>query len=148
MPTDPPKPVTPGVRIEETLSQPPAIPLKPGPPLPPGPIDRTRAYIARLEQSIQQGLQWVVFEPNGPALWARVRDTISNFLFNEWRSGSLLGTKPEEAYFVTCDRSTMTQNDLDNGRLICLVGVAPNMPAEFITFRITQQTADAKPPNP
>ena len=54
------------------------------------------------------------------------------------------GTKPVEAYFVRCDRTTMTQNDLDNGRLVCLVGVAPLRPAEFVIFRIGQQTADSQ----
>jgi len=57
--------------------------------------------------------------------------------------GALLGTKTEEAYFVRCDRSTMTQNDLDNGRLVCLIGVAVIKPAEFVIFRIGQKTADA-----
>ena len=59
---------------------------------------------------------WAVFEPNGDALWANVRRTIEDFLLNEWQSGALLGEKPEKAFFVRCDRSTMTQNDLDNGR--------------------------------
>ena len=149
MPNDPPKPRTPGVPVQETLSSPPAIlPSKPRPPIPPGPIDRTHAYIVHLEQSIEQGLQWTVFEPNGEKLWANVRNTISNFLTNEWRSGALQGTKPEQAFFVKCDRTTMTQNDLDNGRLVCLVGVAPVKPAEFVIIRIGQWTADHKPPNP
>ena len=60
------------------------------------------------------------------------------------QNGTLLGEKPEKAYFVKCDRSTMSQNDLDNGRLICLVGVAPLKPAEFVIFRIGQWTADRK----
>ena len=89
-------------------------------------------------------MQWAVFEPNGEALWANIRGTVSDFLFNEWRSGALLGTRPEEAFFVRCDRSTMTQNDLDNGRLICLIGVAAIKPAEFVIFRIGQKTADAR----
>jgi phage tail sheath protein FI len=55
----------------------------------------------------------------------------------------LLGAKPEDAFFVRCDRTTMTQNDLDNGRLICLVGISPVKPAEFVIFRIGQWTADA-----
>ena len=67
-----------------------------------------------------------------------------DFLYAEWKSGALLGTKPEEAYFVRCDRSTMTQNDLDNGRLVCQIGVAVVKPAEFVIFRIGQKTADAK----
>jgi len=83
-----------------------------------------------------------VFEPNGEALWANVRQTISAFLFNEWRNGALMGTKPDEAFFVKCDRSTMTQSDIDNGRLIILIGIAPLRPAEFVIFRIQQWTAD------
>jgi phage tail sheath protein FI len=103
-----------------------------------------RRYFAYLERSIDKGTQWAVFEPNGEALWANVRRTIEDFLLNEWQSGALLGDKPEKAYFVKCDRSTMTQNDLDNGRLICLIGVAPLRPAEFVIFRIGQWTADRK----
>ena len=68
----------------------------------------------------------------------------ADFLYNEWRNGALLGATPEEAFFVRCDRSTMTQNDLDNGRLICLIGVAIIKPAEFVIFRIGQKTADAR----
>ena len=103
-----------------------------------------RRYFAYLERSIDRGTQWAVFEPNGEALWANVRRTIEDFLLNEWMSGALLGDKPEKAYFVRCDRSTMTQNDLDNGRLICLIGIAPLRPAEFVIFRIGQWTADRK----
>jgi hypothetical protein len=103
-----------------------------------------RRYFAYLERSIDKGTQWAVFEPNGEQLWANVRRTIEDFLLNEWQSGALLGEKPEKAYFVKCDRSTMSQNDLDNGRLICLIGVAPLKPAEFVIFRIGQWTADRK----
>lgn len=103
-----------------------------------------RRYFAYLERSIDKGTQWAVFEPNGDALWANVRRTIEDFLLNEWQSGALLGEKPEKAYFVRCDRSTMTQNDLDNGRLVCLIGIAPLKPAEFVIFRIGQWTADRK----
>ncbi len=102
-----------------------------------------RRYFAYLEHSIDIGTQWAVFEPNGERLWANVRRTIDDFLFNEWQQGALLGDKPEKAYFVRCDRSTMTQNDLDNGRLVCLIGVAVLRPAEFVIFRIGQWTADA-----
>ncbi len=101
-----------------------------------------RRYFNYLEASIDRGTQWAVFEPNGERLWANVTETISAFLYNEWKSGALLGTKPEQAFFVRCDRTTMTQNDLDNGRLICLVGVAALKPAEFVIFRIGQKTAD------
>jgi uncharacterized protein len=100
-----------------------------------------RRYFAYLERTIDRGTQWVVFEPNSPQLWDNVRRTVEDFLFNEWKMGALLGDKPEQAYFVRCDRSTMTQNDLDNGRLICLIGVAVVKPAEFVIFRIGQWTA-------
>jgi hypothetical protein len=103
-----------------------------------------RRYFNYLEASIDRGTQWAVFEPNGERLWANVRQTISDFLYNEWRNGALLGTTVEEAFFVRCDRSTMTQNDLDNGRLVCLIGVAIIKPAEFVIFRIGQKTADAR----
>ncbi|QHE85158.1 phage tail sheath subtilisin-like domain-containing protein [Hydrogenophaga sp. BPS33] len=103
-----------------------------------------RRYFNYLEASIDRSTQWAVFEPNGERLWANIRQTIADYLYNEWRSGALLGSSPEEAFFVRCDRSTMTQNDLDNGRLICLVGVAIIKPAEFVIFRIGQKTADAR----
>lgn len=95
-----------------------------------------------LEHSIDRSTQWAVFEPNNERLWANIRQSIEDFLLVTWQSGALMGTKPEEAYFVRCDRTTMTQNDLDNGRLICLIGVAPTYPAEFVIFRIGQWTAD------
>lgn len=94
-----------------------------------------------LEHSIDNGTQWVVFEPNNEALWARVKESIESFLFGVWKSGALIGTKPDDAYFVRCDRTTMSQDDIDNGRLVCLIGVAPAYPAEFVIFRIGQYTA-------
>jgi len=103
-----------------------------------------RRYFIYLEASLDGGTQWAVFEPNGEALWANIRETVTSFLYNEFVSGALLGATPQEAFFVKCDRSTMTQGDLDNGRLICLVGVAALKPAEFVIFRIGQKTADAK----
>jgi phage tail sheath protein FI len=103
-----------------------------------------RRYFAYLERSIDKGTQWAVFEPNGELLWANVRRTIEDFLLNEFQMGALLGDKPEKAYFVKCDRSTMTQNDLDNGRLVALIGVAALRPAEFVIFRIGQWTSDRK----
>jgi phage tail sheath protein FI len=96
-----------------------------------------------LEHSIDRSTQWAVFEPNNEELWLKIRLTIESFLYDVWRTGALLGSKPEDAYFVRCDRSTMSQGDLDNGRLICLIGVAPTKPAEFVIFRIGQWTADA-----
>lgn len=91
-----------------------------------------------LEKSIENGTQWVVFEPNNEKLWAKVKQTISNFLATVWESGALMGATPKEAFFVTCDRTTMTQNDIDNGKLIVVIGVAPLKPAEFVIFRIAQ----------
>ncbi len=102
-----------------------------------------RRLLIFIEASIDRGLQWVVFEPNAEPLWARVRRSIANFLTLVWRNGGLEGTKPEEAFFVKCDRTTMTQTDIDSGRLICLVGVAPVKPAEFVIVRIGLWTAHA-----
>lgn len=95
-----------------------------------------------LEESIDEGTQWVVFEPNDESLWALVRQTVANFLTTVWRSGALAGTTADEAFFVTCDRSTMTDDDIANGRLICVIGVAPVFPAEFVIFRIQQKTRE------
>lgn len=103
-----------------------------------------RRYFAYLERSIDKGTQWAVFEPNGERLWANVKRTLDDFLLNEWMNNALLGDKPEKSFFVKCDRGTMNQNDLDNGRLVCQIGVAALRPAEFVIFRIGQWTADRK----
>jgi phage tail sheath protein FI len=103
-----------------------------------------RRLFLYLEESIDKGTQWVVFEPNNEQLWARVKQTIVQFLTTVWRTGALMGTTPEEAFFVKVDRTTMTQDDIDNGRLIILIGVAPTKPAEFVIFRIAQFTAGAE----
>lgn len=102
-----------------------------------------RRYFAYLERSIEKGTQWAVFENNGRTLWANVQSTIKDFLFNEWKEDRLAGATPDQAFFVRCDRTTMTQNDIDNGRMICLIGVAPLKPAEFVIFRIGQKTLDS-----
>ncbi|MGA9564313.1 MAG: phage tail sheath subtilisin-like domain-containing protein [Candidatus Korobacteraceae bacterium] len=102
-----------------------------------------RRYLNYLEQSIDQGLQWVVFEANGESLWSQVRQSIDSFLLNQFKAGALKGSSPAEAYFVRCDATTMTQDDIDKGRLVVLVGVAPLYPAEFIVFQIGEWTADA-----
>jgi len=103
-----------------------------------------RRLFLYLEESIDEGTQWVVFEPNSELLWARVRQTITNFLTRVWKDGALMGMTAEEAFFVKCDRSTMTQDDIDNGRLVCVIGVAPVKPAEFVIFRIAQWTGDSE----
>jgi len=99
-----------------------------------------RRLLIFIEQSIQNGTQWAVFEPNVPLLWASVRAAIETFLYNLWKFGAFQGATPQEAFLVRCDHSTMTQNDLDNSRLVTLVGVAPLRPAEFVIFQLTIQT--------
>ena len=96
-----------------------------------------------IEESIRANTNWAVFEPNDEVLWIRVQRTISVFLENLWRGGSLAGSAPEEAFFVSIGRDTMTQDDIDNGRLVCVIGVAPVKPAEFVIFRLSQKTAEA-----
>ena len=95
-----------------------------------------RRYTIYLKQSIVKGLQWTVFEPKTSTLWQTVTSHAENFLYNEWRNGALLGAKPQQAFFVKCDRTTMTQADIDNGRLIVSIGIAPIRPAEFVIIRI------------
>ena len=102
-----------------------------------------RRLFIYVEQSIFYGTQWVVFEPNDPYTWNRVVSSVSAFLYGLWHSGGLMGATPAEAYQVVCDSSTMSQDDIDNGRLICMVAIAPVKPAEFVIFRISQKTADA-----
>ena len=99
-----------------------------------------RRYSAYVEHSITAGTQWTVFEPNDEPLWAQLRHVISGFLLDEWRAGRLLGRKPDEAYFVRCDRSTMTARDIRERRLIASVGFAPLRPAEFVILRVEQPT--------
>ena len=101
-----------------------------------------RRYLLFLEHSIDQSTQWAVFEPNGERLWAAIRQSVEGYLDAQWRAGNLSGRRPDDAYFVRCDRTTMTQDDIDQGRLVVLVGVAPLKPAEFVIFRIGQSTAD------
>ncbi len=96
-----------------------------------------------IEETIKANTSWAVFEPNDEVLWVRVQRTISVFLTNLWRGGSLAGSSADEAFFVNIGRNTMSQDDIDNGRLICVIGVAPVKPAEFVIFRITQKTNEA-----
>jgi phage tail sheath protein FI len=103
-----------------------------------------RRFFNFVEASIDRGLDWVVFEPNGEALWQQVRGPIENFLLRQWHAGALQGGKPEEAFFVHCDRRSMTQDDIDSGRLVILIGMALVRPAEFIILRIGKSTADAQ----
>ncbi|MEU9117870.1 phage tail sheath subtilisin-like domain-containing protein [Streptomyces sp. NPDC048483] len=97
-----------------------------------------RRYFNYLEESILIGTQWVVFEPNDAALWARIRRNISAFLVNEWRSGALFGQRPEDAFYVKCDAETNPVESVDVGRVVCEIGIAPVKPAEFVVFRLAQ----------
>ncbi|MFC9430553.1 phage tail sheath family protein [Streptomyces sp. NPDC056987] len=99
-----------------------------------------RRYFNYLEESILIGTQWVVFEPNDHALWARIRRNISAFLITEWRSGALFGATPEAAYYVKCDEETNPPESVDLGRVMCEIGVSPVKPAEFVIFRLAQIT--------
>ncbi|MDQ7096762.1 phage tail sheath subtilisin-like domain-containing protein [Desulfosporosinus sp. PR] len=102
-----------------------------------------RRLFIYLEESIKANTNWVVFEPNTEILWARVQRSVELFLSSTWRAGALAGSTPDEAFFVNIGRNTMTQDDIDNGRLICVIGVAPVKPAEFVIFRIGQYTANS-----
>ena len=100
-----------------------------------------RRLFIYVEESIKASTNWVVFEPNSETLWSRVTRTIETFLATCWRDGALAGSSPDQAFFVECGPTTMTQDDIDNGRLICQIGIAPVKPSEFVIFRITQKTA-------
>ncbi|HKV98790.1 MAG TPA: phage tail sheath subtilisin-like domain-containing protein [Vicinamibacterales bacterium] len=89
-----------------------------------------------LEESIQRGLAWTTFEPNGEPLWAQVRASVTDFLFGLWRQGAFAGNTADTSFFVRCGADTMTQDDVDAGHLIILIGVAPLKPAEFVVIRI------------
>jgi uncharacterized protein len=97
-----------------------------------------RRLLIYLEESIDEGTQWVVFEPNDPALWAKIVRNVTAFLTNVWRAGALFGTKPEEAFFVKCDAETNPPEVRDLGQVVTEIGVAAVKPAEFVIFRISQ----------
>ncbi len=103
-----------------------------------------RRLFIYIEESIKASTNWIVFEPNNELLWLRTRRTIEIFLADVWRSGALAGATEADAFFVKIGPETMTQGDIDAGRLICVIGIAPVKPAEFVIFRITQKTADAQ----
>ncbi|HTV73857.1 MAG TPA: fibronectin type III domain-containing protein [Candidatus Acidoferrales bacterium] len=104
-----------------------------------------RRLFQYIEASIQYGTEWVVFEPNNAVTWARVRQSVSDFLTDTWRSGALMGSKPSEAFYVICDvPDTMSISDVQNGRLICEIGIAPTYPAEFVIFQISQWTGSTQ----
>ncbi|MCU0627552.1 MAG: phage tail sheath subtilisin-like domain-containing protein [Gemmatimonadaceae bacterium] len=99
------------------------------------PVRRTALYI---EESLYQGLKWVVFEPNDEPLWAQIRLNVGAFMNTLFRQGAFQGTTARDAYFVRCDRETTTQNDIDRGIVNIIVGFAPLKPAEFVVIKLQQ----------
>jgi len=97
-----------------------------------------RRTLLFLRQSIDLGTQWVVFEPNSPALWQRITRSVTAFLMNVWRSGALFGDTPAQAFYVKCDKETNPQSSIDAGQVVTEIGVAIVRPAEFVIFRISQ----------
>jgi phage tail sheath protein FI len=97
-----------------------------------------RRTLLFLRESIDRGTQWVVFEPNSPALWQRITRSVTGFLMNVWRTGALFGDTPAQAFYVKCDKETNPQSSIDAGQVITEIGVAIVRPAEFVIFRISQ----------
>jgi hypothetical protein len=96
-----------------------------------------------ISESIMEGTNWAVFEPNDQRLWSSLRISVSNFLTRTWRQGALFGATPEEAFFVKCDAETNPPDVIDAGQVVIEVGISPVKPAEFVIFRISQFTAGA-----
>ena len=105
-------------------------------------VRRLFNYVA---ESIMEGTQWSVFEPNDERLWMQLRIAASNFLTRTWREGALFGATPEQAFFVKCDAETNPPEVIEAGQVICEIGIAPVKPAEFVVFRLSQFTGGAAP---
>jgi Bacteriophage tail sheath protein len=103
-----------------------------------------RRTLLFLRESIDEGTQWVVFEPNEPGLWQKITRNVTAFLTNVWRSGALFGTTPAEAFYVKCDAETNPPELRELGMVVTEIGVAIVRPAEFVIFRISQFTAPSK----
>jgi len=101
-------------------------------------VRRLFNYVA---ESIMEGTQWSVFEPNDQRLWMQLRIAASNFLMRTWREGALFGATPEQAFFVKCDEETNPPEVIEAGQVICEIGIAPVKPAEFVIFRLSQYSA-------
>ncbi len=91
-----------------------------------------------IKESVADGTRWVVFEPNDHTLWKSIRRDIGAFLTNVWRDGALLGTTPQQAFFVKCDEETNPPEVRDAGQVVTLIGIAPVKPAEFVIFKLMQ----------
>ena len=105
------------------------------------PVRRLALFI---EESLDRGTQWVVFEPNDEPLWSQIRLNVGAFMQNLFRQGAFQGTTPAEAYFVRCDKTTTTQNDINLGIVNILVGFAPLKPAEFVVIKIQQMAGQVE----
>ena len=104
----------------------------------------TRRLVNFLRESLDEGTQWVVFEPNAEELWSKIRRNVSAFLTTVWASGALLGATPEQAFYVRCDETTNPQEVRDLGRVVAEIGVAVVKPAEFVIFRLSQWAGAAQ----
>jgi phage tail sheath protein FI len=106
------------------------------------PVRRTALFI---EESVRRGLDWVIFEPNGPALWAQIQADVGGFMHALFAQGAFQGTRPSDAYFVRCDATTNTQTDIDNGIVQVVIGFAALRPAEFTLIGVSQPISGAAP---
>jgi phage tail sheath protein FI len=103
-----------------------------------------RRLVNFLRESIDEGTQWVVFEPNAPDLWSKIRRNVSAFLNGEWAAGALVGATPEQAFYVLCDETTNPPDVRELGQVVTEIGVALVRPAEFVVFRLSQWTGPAQ----
>lgn len=95
--------------------------------------------MAVLRLSLEREMDWAVFEPNGDTLWGEIRRMVHALLTRLHEAGAFRGATTKEAFFVRCDRTTMTPNDLDQGRFVCLVGVAPSEPVEYLVLELARE---------
>ena len=102
-----------------------------------------RRFFLYIEESIDRGTQWAVFEPNSEPTWLAFVRSVETFLSQLWRASALVGTKANQAFFVKCDRTTMTEDDVQNGRLVAIIGLAIVRPAEFVILKFSHETAEA-----
>jgi len=105
------------------------------------PVDRLARFI---EESVDRGTRWAALEPNGEPLWAKIRQSVGSFLEDLFRKGAFAGQAPDQAYFVRCDSTTMTQQDIDQGIVNIVVGFAPVQPAEFVIITIQQMAGQSR----
>jgi uncharacterized protein len=103
-----------------------------------------RRLVNFLRESIDEGTQWVVFEPNAPELWSKIRRNVGAFLNGVWTTGALLGAAPEQAFYVRCDETTNPPEVRDLGQVVAEIGVAVVKPAEFVVFRLSQWAGAAQ----